>query len=145
MLNLTVCARSSYGNKHMHVLFSRRVGKKKGYCTTFVKKSIPFHTVHADHLGPLEKTSKGFRHLLVIIDAFTKFIRLYACKTTTSSESIKCFKDYFRSYSKPQRVVTDRGTAFTSAEFRNFMKSEKIVHYLHPSQLGLHNYTHACM
>ena len=33
-------------------------------------------------------------------------------------------------YSKPQRLITDRGTAFTSFEFRKFIEDEKIIHVL---------------
>ncbi|KAG5318838.1 RTXE polymerase, partial [Pseudoatta argentina] len=39
-------------------------------------------------LSPLEKTKKGYRHILLIIDTFTKFVRIYPCKSTTTDESI---------------------------------------------------------
>lgn len=70
-------------------------------------------------------------YILSVIDAFTKFIRLYACKSTSANESVKHLKDYFRCYSKPRkRLVSDRGSTFTCEEFKIFMKSESIEHIL---------------
>jgi len=54
--------------------FSPPSGKAEGYLHSIPKESLPFVTIHVDHMGPLEKTGKGYRYLLVIIDAFTKFI-----------------------------------------------------------------------
>ena len=94
------------------------------------KGDKPFLVLHADHCGHLEKTGKGFRHLFVIIDGFTKFVKLYPCKSTNSEEAIKHMKDYFRNYSRPRRIITDRGTAFMSIAFTDFLKSEMIDHVL---------------
>jgi len=60
----------------------------------------------------------------VIIDAFTKFVRLYPAKTTKSREAIVALKDYFRSYSRPRCVISDRGTCFTSKEFHDLEENE---------------------
>jgi len=47
----------------------------------------PFGRVHIDHVGPLPKTSEGFRHLLVVIDSTTLFCEAFPCKTTTAEET----------------------------------------------------------
>lgn len=39
------------------------------------------------------------KHVLVIVDAFTKHVKLYAIKSTMTRE-IGCLKDYFRIYSQ---------------------------------------------
>jgi len=90
----------------------------------------PFQTYHVDHYGPLEKTEKGYVYILAIVDAFTKFLRLYPCKSTKASEVVRHLKEYFRYYSKPQRLISDRGSAFTSNEFKDFVKEEFIEHVL---------------
>lgn len=110
--------------------FSPSSGKTEGFLHNIPKDKLPFMTVHVDHFGPLEKTGKGYRHILVIVDAFTKFIRVYPCKSTTTDEAIKCLRDYFRSYSKPGRLVSDRGTCFTSDTFKEFLKDEDVRHVL---------------
>lgn len=68
--------------------------------------------------------------MLAVVDAFTKFIKLYPCKSTTTDEAIKHLNDYFRAYSRPRRVISDRGTCFTSEAFREFLKSALIEHIL---------------
>lgn len=63
-----------------------------------------------------------------MIDALTKFVKLYATKSTTSKEAIYHLTDYFRNYSTPQTIVSDRGTAFTSQEFREFLAENNVHH-----------------
>lgn len=40
--------------------FSPPSGKVKGHLHSIPKSDSPFATVHIDHLGPLEKTGKGY-------------------------------------------------------------------------------------
>jgi len=47
-------------------------------------KPIPFSTIHMDHLGPFPKSSKRNEHILVIVDAFTKFTIVLAVKSTAT-------------------------------------------------------------
>lgn len=94
------------------------------------KKNLPSQTIHIDYCGPFEKTGRGYRYILAIVDAFTKFLKLYPCKSTTSDESINHLKNYFQTYSKLRRIVSDRGTTFTSDKFREFMDSESTQHIL---------------
>lgn len=112
------------------VEFSPPSGKREGHLHNIPKSDIPFDTIHVDHCGPLEKTGKGYRHLFVIVDAFTKHVRLFPCKSTTTDEVLKHLKDYFRSYGRPKRIISDRGTAFTSDVFRDFVNNEMINHVL---------------
>jgi len=89
------------------VEFSPPSGKAEGYLHNIPKESLPFGTIHVDHLGPLERTGRGYRHLFVVIDAFTKLVRLYPCKSTTVEKVIKHLNDYFRSYSRAGRLVSE--------------------------------------
>jgi len=110
--------------------FSPVSGKREGYLHNIPKGKLPFQTLHADHYGPLEKTGKGYRYILSLIDGFTKFIKLYPCKTTKTEEVIRHLKDYFRAYSKPRRLISDRGTCFTSQAFEKFVREESVHHTL---------------
>lgn len=73
--------------------YSPPSGKSEGYLHSIPKGNLPFQTYHIDHYGPLEKTNKGHKYILSIVDAFTKFLRLYPCKSTNSSESVKDLKN----------------------------------------------------
>lgn len=102
----------------------------EGYLHSIPKDKLPFQTVHIDHYGPLEKTNGGHKYVLSTIDAFTKFIKLYACKSTGTEEVIKNLRNYFTTYSRPRRIISDRGAAFTSAAFKEFTRNEMIEHTL---------------
>lgn len=108
------------------IQFSPNSGKVEGELHSIPKGKLPFDTLHIDHLGPMETTKKKNRHILIVVDAFTKYLRLYAVKTTSSKDSIKCLQSYFSSFSRPLRIVSDRGTSFTSEEFSSFLRDHNI-------------------
>lgn len=39
------------------------------------KPPVPFHTLHIDHFGPLPSLKSKRKHILVVIDSFTKFTK----------------------------------------------------------------------
>lgn len=55
-------------------------------------------------------------------------IRIYPCKSTTSEESIKHLREYFRVYSKPKHLISDRGIYFISNTFKEFLNDEGVEH-----------------
>lgn len=105
-------------------------GPKEGTLHPIPKLEKPFHTLHADHLGPFVRSKKGNMYLLVIIDAFTKFINIRAVKDTKSVTAIKVFKEHFSYFGVPSRLITDRGTCFTSTKFKDFVAKLKFKHIL---------------
>jgi len=106
--------------------FSKPSGRKEGFLFSIPKGDKPFVTLHIDHLGPLEKTSYKNKFIFVVIDAFSKFVRLYPCRTTKSDEVIKHLHNYFQTYSKPCQIISDRGTSFTATNFKEFLKNESV-------------------
>ncbi|XP_055842533.1 protein NYNRIN-like [Episyrphus balteatus] len=96
------------------IYFSPESGKTRGILHSIPKGNMPFHTLHIDHLGPLSTGSK--KHLFCVIDGFTKFVKLYPVKTTNTKEAATCLQSYFENYSRPIRIISDRGSCFTSKE-----------------------------
>lgn len=92
------------------------------------KKPIPFDTIHVDHFGPLPSLISKKKHILVIVDSFTKHVKLYACNTPGSKEVITSLESYIEYYSRPKRLIGDRGTAFTSSEFESYLSENNIEH-----------------
>lgn len=105
-------------------------GMKAGELHPIPKVEIPFDTIHADHLGPFINTKRGNTYILVIVDAFTKFVNLTAVRNTKSATSIKVFRDHFSYFGTPNRLITDQGTSFTSGAFKRFIASTGIKHIL---------------
>ena len=92
------------------------------------KEPVPFDTLHIDHLGPLSQILNKNKHILVVIDAFTKFVKLYPVNTTSTKEVCLAMQKYFDYYSRPRRIVSDRGTCFTSSEFASFLSDRNVIH-----------------
>ena len=104
--------------------------RTEGHLHPIPKGNLPCETIHIDHLGPFEKSTNQNKHLLVVVDGFTKFVRLFPCRTTNAKEVIKHLSNYFRAYSRPSRIISDRGTAFTSDAFKEFLRSLNIQQIL---------------
>lgn len=100
--------------------------RNMGLLHSIDKGSVPWDTLHIDHLGPLEKCTKGFKHVFAIIDSFSKFIFLEPTKTTGTEEAIKALANLFKIFGSPWRIICDRGTAFTSNEFKSFCQDLQI-------------------
>lgn len=105
-------------------------GKREGELHPIDKPSVPFHTVHADHLGPFIKSKKGNSYLLVVVDGFTKYIIIKPVRDTKSATTIKVFKEFVGYFGVPTRLITDKGTSFTSGMFKEFVVSHGIKHIM---------------
>lgn len=105
-------------------------GPKEGMLHPIPKADIPFHTVHADHVGPFVRSKRGNCYLLVIIDSFTKYVNIRPVTNTKSVTTIRVFKDHISYFGAPTRLITDQGACFTSSAFRKFIKDTGIKHIL---------------
>lgn len=113
-----------------YISFSPVSGAKSEMLHSIPKRNALFHTIHVDFLGPIDKKHQSKQHVFLVIDAFIKFVKLYATKTTSSKEAIRYLTDYFQSYSTPRIVISDRGFAFTFQEFQELMDGKNIKHTL---------------
>lgn len=105
-------------------------GKQQGELHPIPKPEIPFHTIHADHLGPFVRSKKGNCYLLVIVDGFTKYVNIKPVRNTKSSTTIKALKEHIACFGAPSRLITDRGTSFTSHSFSAFIRGIGVKHVL---------------
>lgn len=75
----------------------------------------PGELVCLDLIGPLPRGRGGVVFLLVIVDAFTKFVELYALRNATTKAILaKLFDDYIANIQKPKSILSDNGSQFTS-------------------------------
>lgn len=112
------------------ILAERKQGKQEGYLNTIEKGELPLDTYHIDHLGPLPSTRKNYKYIFAVVDAFTKFVWLYATKTTNAAEVINKLKKQSFIFGNPRRIISDRGSAFTSKEFADYCTTENVNHVL---------------
>lgn len=96
--------------------------KPTGYLHPIPKGNVPFHTLHMDHLGPFVRSKKGNSYILGVIDGFSKFIFIKPVKDVKTKTTIKTLQEIFDVIGSPNIMITDRGTSFTSAGFKGFVK-----------------------
>ena len=81
------------------------------------------------------------RMFLVVVDAHSKWIECHIMASTTSASTIGKLREIFGTHGLPETVVSNNGTNFTSAEFKEFMRQNRIIHKTsapyHPASNGL--------
>jgi len=79
---------------------------------------------------PYAKYNNGFKYLLTIIDAFSKFAWVLPLKNKTSQSIVDVMKTIFcQSKRIPKNLQTDMGTEFYNKYFKQLMKVKNINHY----------------
>jgi hypothetical protein len=73
-----------------------------------------------DAVGPFRTAPGGYKHILVAIDKFTKWIEVQPVAKVTSEEAAKIIRDIMHCFGVPNRIITDLDAAFTSSVFWDF-------------------------
>ena len=63
-----------------------------------------------DSIGPLPESEFGFKHILVVIDTFTRWVMLYPCRTLEAVECARALIQHFGIFGVPAEVCTDGGS-----------------------------------
>lgn len=100
------------------IIFSPKEGKGEGLLNLIDKGNTPFQTIHIDHFGPINQTKGRFKHILVIVDMFSKFLALYPVRTVVAKETCSnCHNILNVIVLKPFKIMSDRGSCFRSEIF----------------------------
>ena len=75
------------------------------------------------------KINKGFRYILIIIDAFSKYVWALPIKTKTQVEVADYFEKTLQLGRVPNNLQTDLGKEFYNSLFKKLMTSYNINHY----------------
>ncbi|GFX83593.1 hypothetical protein TNCV_325421 [Trichonephila clavipes] len=110
------------------MMLIRKLAKKEGFLNPISKESIPLSTYHVDFIGPLPSTNKSYQHIFTVVDAFTKFTRLYPVKTVSAESALEKLKQQQKTFGNPIRIISDRGSAFTSKLFNDYCDEENVQH-----------------
>ena len=71
-----------------------------------------------DIIGPLPVTSRGNRYILVVTDAFSKWVEAFALEDQTAETCAKCLvKEMISRYGYPLDLLSDQGRNFESQIF----------------------------
>ena len=94
-----------------------------------IPPSWPFTVWGLDSVGPFRTAPGGYKHVIVAVDKFTKWIEVRPVAKVTSSEAAKFIEDITHRFGVPNRIITDLGSAFTGSEFWDFCQDKMIDVY----------------
>jgi len=122
------------------ILIKTPRGRQQGELHPITPGKRPFEVVNIDHIGPFVKSTKGNSHIMVLIDNLTKYVKLFPVKSCDTAGVVTNLQTFVLSFGAPKRIISDRGTAFTSKAFEAFCAQYGIRHTLnsvrHPQSNG---------
>lgn len=88
-----------------------------------VQSSGPRDLICVDFYGPLPRSVGGVEYIFVILDAFSKYVKLYAIKKENTDTILgKLCNSYVPEMGKPQRILSDHGSQFTSPKWGDALR-----------------------
>jgi transposase InsO family protein len=101
----------------------------------------PFTVWGLDIVGPLRKAPRGYTHLLVAIDIFSKWVEVRPITNLRAEQAMTFFTDIIYRFGVPNSIITDNGSQFTGRKFQEFCDKFHIhvdwVAVAHPQTKGL--------
>ena len=85
-----------------------------------IKATQPFERLSIDFKGPLQTVTNN-KYLLVIIDEFSRFPFVYACKDMKACTVIEKLTDLFSMFGFPGYLHSDQGACFMSYELKSWL------------------------
>lgn len=94
----------------------------------------PGDLVCIDLMGPLPVSRGGVSQLLAVVDAFTKFLKLYALRKASARAIVnRILNDYCVKIQKPRSILSDNGSQFSAKYWSRIMK-EQDISVIHTSE-----------
>lgn len=90
-----------------------------------IKATQPFERLNIDFKGPLPTISKN-KYILTVIDEFTRFPFAFPCVDVSTNSVIACLSQIFSVFGMSSYVHSDRGSAFMSREFKQYLAERGI-------------------
>ncbi|KAH0818221.1 hypothetical protein GEV33_004570 [Tenebrio molitor] len=82
--------------------------------------------VCVDFYGLLQTGRLGASYVFVVIDTFSKFLKLYPLRKATAKVAAKRLIENYAGYIKPKCVLSDHGTQFLSSIWENSLRAADI-------------------
>lgn len=91
----------------------------------------PFQMLALDFIQNLPRSKSGSRHLLVLMDLFSKFTMLFPMRKIESREVCKVVENaWMRRYGTPEIIISDNASTFVGKEFNAMLARRGIRHWL---------------
>ena len=111
--------------------------------------SEPFQKIAFDLVGPLPRSTSGFKYILTVMCLYTKFPDAIPLRRVDNITVLEAMVDVFSRYGIPSEILTDQGSVFTSKLTKQLNQSFGIHHVktspYHPQSDGALERWHACL
>jgi transposase InsO family protein len=77
-------------------------------------------------IKPFKKSQRGYTHILLAINKFTKWIEYKPIASLTSAKAVEFIQEIMFRFGIPNSIITDLGSNFTSSEFFDFCEQRSI-------------------
>lgn len=95
-----------------------RIPKAGAMVTRAGQATRPWETICVDLVGPLPRSSRGFKHVLTVVDSATKFVIVSPMREATASEVCRLVEEQvFLMFGAPAKLICDNGVQFKSKQF----------------------------
>lgn len=84
--------------------------------------SEPFSVVSVDTVGPLPADDRGNKYIVVVIDAFSRFVELFPAVDATAVQAARALLEVFGRYGAPRAVRSDNGSQYTATLIKEFLR-----------------------
>jgi hypothetical protein len=68
-----------------------------------------------DLVCPFKKAKGGFKHIFVVVDKFTKWIKVKPTTSITAAKVVEFIKENMCKFGVPNNIITDNGTLRASS------------------------------
>lgn len=119
-----------------------RVGLPPGLLHSIPVSKI-FQHMHIDIIGPtISSTTRGNKYIMTATDAFSKYVFARPYQSIKTADVIQFItEEILLVHGIPDKIISDRGTQFTSEEWKKVMRENSIPHKLtspyHPQANGI--------
>ena len=90
----------------------------------------PMERVDIDTIGPLPPDEYGNSFIIVLIDAFSRFVELFSAPDTTAKAAVMALLQWCGRYGIPSEIFTDGGTQYQNNLVRELCDVMKVDHKL---------------
>ena len=109
-----LCQKAKYANR-----------TTKGFMKPVIPSTVG-ELVAVDFFGPLPASTYGMQYIFVVLDVFSKFVKLYPLRKATTNAALKKLED-FNKIIAIKTVLSDHGSQFTSKKWLDTLKTSKDI------------------
>ena len=93
----------------------------------------PMQRICIDAIGPINIGNQEYKHILVFIDAFSRYVKLFPLKAVNSKECLHALNQWIADFGIPSEIVSDNAAYFVSDLIKDFMETACLEHAtIHP-------------